>query len=73
MKVIFEVDSEKDMFEFTAHKYADELYMALLEIGNTIHSDLKYSDKGPMSYDDMWTEYNRILLDNNLNVDILGL
>lgn len=72
MKVIYELDEEKEPFEFEAHKHATETYTALLTICNSIHRRWKYADNQPEEVDDIWDELNDALLANGLNRDILG-
>lgn len=54
MKIIYEIDSDKDEFEYKAIKNVDKFYFALDGIYNTVRHQLKHGDEDlPLSIENL--------------------
>ena len=72
MKIIYELDDEKDEYSIQTHKYADESMNALRQLGGYLRGLVKYGDSETADVEELYEKYFEIINDNSLDRDIIG-
>jgi hypothetical protein len=73
MKATLHFDLPDDELDWTIHKKADDMYLALHDMHNELRAQWKYGEHDVVRTDRVWERFHAILGDNGIDITREGL